>query len=270
MKPNTIEFASLGESDNSNNNSSEKSPWEKTGKGTYQDLILKPEYMARRLRFPIGKTWIRLVPNFKISSFGWMLGVFVINYEGGKIVHPRTLRRDRKNAFDIAYSYLKENRPELLYCKANKNGFKLLPDPISVCWTLMEEDGKTLARLYVGSGYDGTRGGVEGLGHQLSRLPHERDEYQQLLANPVDSKEGRLVCVEKTQPNGVKYPSYSLRVGNQPAPMSDYIRKMEEEEFAVLCPLENVIRELSVEEEWQFLAKIVGEDLAQEIRSNIK
>ena len=45
--------------------------------------------------------------------------------------------------------------------------------------------------------------------------------------------------------------------------------KMEEEEFAALCPLENVIRELSIEEEWQCLANIVGDDLAKEIRANI-
>ena len=266
MTTNTIEFAPSGV--NGNSTANYISPWKNPGSGTYQDMILKPEFIERRLRFPVGKTWFRIVPNFNVSSFGWMLGVFAMNYEGGRIAHPRTLRRNRKSAYDLAYTWLKENRPEALYSKANKEGYKLLPDPICVFWALLDdENGRTVSRLFVGSGYNGSRGGVPGLGNQLLRLAQERDEKQQLVADPVDSKGGRLVCVEKTQPQGVKYPSYVLRAGKQPAPMSDYIRQMDNEEFAALCPLENVIRELSVEEEWGILAKIVGEDLANEIRS---
>lgn len=269
MKPTkTIEFAPSNPINNQPLGG-EKSPWESPKRGAFEDMILKPEYLSRVLKFPVGRTWFRIVPNLKSSSYGWMLGVFALKHEGSLIVHPKTLRKDRKSPFDLAYNWLKTNRPDALYSKANKEGLKLLSDPFCVFWALVEESGKTVARLFIGSGYDGSRGGAPGLGNQLLRLTQERDENQQLVANPVDAADGVLISVEKTQPPGARYPGYSVRVGNQPAPMSDFIPKMDDEEFAALCPLEQVIRELTIEEEWQCVAKIVGANLAAEIRASI-
>ena len=66
--------------------------------------------------------------------------------------------------FDHAYGWVKEHHPESLYCKANKDGVRLLADPMCAFWAILEQEGKTVARLFLGSGYDGSRGGVPGLG----------------------------------------------------------------------------------------------------------
>lgn len=274
MTPNTnikeIEFAPSGPIDGPIPGA-ESNPWATAKRSTFEDMILKPEFADRRLRFPVEKTWFRIVPSFKASAYGWMMGVHAIKWQGGQIVHPRTFRRDRKCAFDVAYSYLKAHCPETLYQKSNKEGFKLLPDPVSVFWAVTDDEtGKTISRIFVGSGYDGIRGGAPSLGNRLFQLTQECDENQQLMADPVNPDAGALICVDKTQPPGVRYPSYALRVGNLPAPMSEFIRKMDDEEFAALCPLENALRELSVEEEWLILGKIVGEALADKIQASTR
>ena len=53
-----IEFSSPNE----NNSNEIATPWAKPQESNYQDLVLKPEYMAKRLKFQAGTTWLRIVP----------------------------------------------------------------------------------------------------------------------------------------------------------------------------------------------------------------
>ena len=262
---NNIEFSSPDE-----NNNNETTPWTKPKESNYQDHVLKPEYAARRLKFPVGQTWFRIVPALKQSIHAWMMCIHVLNFEGGRFAHPKNLRTKAKSVFDQAYSWAREHKPESLYSKANKTGVRLLTDPMCVFWALLEEEGQTVARLFMGSGYDGSRGGAPGLGYQLWQLTKDRDENGQLVGDPLHPEKGVLVCVEKTQPKGAKYPAYGLRMGRNPTPMSSLFAKMAREEVNALCPLESAVRELSKEEEWQCLEKVMAPETVALIRASLK
>jgi hypothetical protein len=247
----------------------ESTPWTSTRKESYNDSLLLPAYAERKLRFPAGKTLIRIVPSIRPSVFDWMIGVQAINYSGGRHTHPRTLGSG-KSAFDGAYMWFKTNKPEALFSKSNRNGYRLLTDPVSVFWAIVEENGKWVARLYVGSGYDGSRGGIPGLGCQIHRMVTDIAEEANPLANPADPEEGVMICVEKAQPTGAKYASYSLRLGSIPTPISELLSQMAEEEVAALCPLESTIRILSEEEEWARLKNVgLNSDTIAAIRASV-
>ncbi len=238
------------------------------GSGSFEDLSLKPEYAVRKMRFESGSNWFRILPALKDSTRSWMIGLHVISYPGGRFVHPRSLRRGVQTVFDRAYGYLKKNHPELLYSKDNKEGVRLLTDPKMICWVLTEQDGATVARLLVTSGYDGARGGAAGLGYQILRAAFEKDETGKVVSNAIDPDAGYQLCVEKTQSPGARFPSYRLRTGRVQAPVNPLIGGMAPEEIAALCPLENVIRELTEEEQWECLSKTLPPELVAEIRAN--
>jgi hypothetical protein len=265
-----IEWSSDDDLNNEQNNRPNENPWDRPRKPAYQDLILKEEFQSRRLRFETGQTWLRILPALSTSAFGWMLGVYSLGFGNGQYAHPKTLNPNARSAFDHAYRWARENHPQALYSKANKDGIRLLTNPVCVFWALVESNGKFVARVFQGSGYDGSRGGAPGLGHQIWRLTQEVDEGGSLTAEPVHPDRGVLVCVEKTQPKGSKYPSYNLRVGRQPAPMIEVIQKVESEDLVNLCPLEQVIRPVSDEEEWAFLSRIMAAEHITALRTSLK
>jgi hypothetical protein len=195
-----------------------------------------------------------------------MLGINVFKYAGGQHIHSRSVKAGGKSVFDLAYVWMRENRPNELFSKSNKNGIRLLPDPLCVFWILVEEAGKTVARLVVASGYDGTRGGTPGYGHQILRATQELDENGCLVAKPAHPTEGVQLCVEKSQPPGAKYPCYTLRVGRTPAPVDQFIARMDPEECAALAPLENVVHLPTADEEWSLLAKVIDPATVAAIR----
>ncbi|PTX94081.1 hypothetical protein DB345_21210 [Spartobacteria bacterium LR76] len=259
-----IEFAAANESTDT-----ETSPWTQPRKSTYEDLILKTEYAERQLRFAVGQNWMRIVPALASSVHGWMLPLHVLNFEGGRFCHPRTLKRNAKSVYDHAYAWAKEHAPEGLYSKTNKSGIRLLTDPMCVFWTLIEQDGKQVARLVVASGYDGSRGGAPGLGWKIWQHCRERDETGKLIADVTGEEAGVLICVEKNQPKGAQYPSYTLRLGRQPRPMADLLAQMDAEEIASLRPLEEVARELTEEEQWACLARTMAPETVKLIRASL-
>lgn len=245
------------------------SPWSAPAKSSYQDLILKPEFAQRRYKFPTGTTWFRVVPALRESAKGWMLGVHALNYPGGRHAHPRTITPGSKSVFDHAYGWFKENRKSDLYSKLNKDGAKLLADPVCLFWLLVEEQGKTVARLLLASGYDGSRGGPAGLGHQILQLTKEVDEDGNPLGNPADPRTGAQICVEKRQNPGARYPSYTLRMGRVPAPVDDIIAKMDPSEVAAIKPLEQVVHLPSEAEEWQLLERVIDAATVETIRNSV-
>jgi len=260
-----IEFATANES----TTNTETSPWDQPRKSTYEDMILKPEYAERQLRFGVGQNWLRIVPALASSVHGWMLPLHVLNFEGGRFCHPRTLKRNARSVYDHAYAWAKEHAPEGLYSKANKTGVRLLTDPMCVFWAIIERDGKQVARLVVASGYDGSRGGAPGLGRKIWQMCRERDEAGNLMADVTGENAGVLLCVEKSQPKGSQYASYTLRLGRQSRPMADLMAQMDAEEIASLCPLEEVVRELSEEEQWACLAHTMAPETVKLIRASL-
>ncbi len=261
--------------DNENNtdnqdNSNQSTPWKRLRKSSYEDLILKPEYEHLRMKFPLGKTWFRICPAFARSPYSWMLGVFAINYEGGRFAHPKTHKPNARSVFDHAYSWCAENAPASLFSKTNKEGVRLLPDPLSICWILVEVEGKLVPRLLIASGYDGSRGGVAGIGYQLWSAVREIDETGARICDPIDPGAGRQIMIEKTQAAGVKYPTYKLTVGRLPAPMDELTAKLDPNDLEAMVPIEEVVRELDEETEWRCLEKVIAPKTVETIRSGLK
>lgn len=245
------------------------SPWSSGPKEPYKDLILKPEFKDRRYKFPMGQTWFRVVPALPTSSKGWMLGVHALQYSKGRHAHPKTITSGDKSVYDHAYAWLKSNSPHDLFSKSNKAGYRLLPDPICLCWILIEQDGKMVSRLLLASGYDGSRGGAPGLGHQIFQLCREEDEDGNRIGNPADPESGTQLCVEKVQPPGASYPRYTLKRGRVTAPISDMIAGMDPSEVDALTPLEDVIHVPDPEEEWSLLENVIDPATCGKIRAAV-
>ena len=60
-----------------------------------------------------------------------------------------------------------------------------------------------------------------------------------------------------------------MRVGRRASPIQDLFDRMEPAEFAKLCPVDQTRRELSEEEEWVHLGRVIGVKMADLIRSSV-
>ena len=236
---------------------------------SYNDLLLKPEFATRRYKFAYGTTWLRIVPALAGSTKGWMLGIHALTHQGdsGRHAHPRSIRPGGRSAYDTTYAWFKANRPKQLRSITNKAGHRLRPDPVCLFWALFYEDGRTVARLVMASGHDGSRGGAPGLGHQIWQLTKERDEDGNLVANPIDPDTGVQISVTKSKPQGSQDPSYAVRLGSMAAPIDGFLHYMEAGEIEALRPLEEVVHVPNVDEEWQILEGMIGADLVAQIRA---
>ena len=245
------------------------SPWHKPKPATFDDQILKPDYKHLRLKFEEGQTWLRILPALKPSTFSWCMPVLSMNYPGGRFAHPKTLKSNARSVFDLAYNWIKENHSVGLFSKENKGGIRLFPDPLCLFWVIVEIEGKTVPRLLLASGYDGSRGGVGGLGYELWRAILDKDETGALKADAIDPEEGRMIGIKKAQVRGAKYANFSVRVGNQPAPLEPLLEKMTPEDRALLVPLEQVIEELSAEDQWVCLSKMMAPEHLARIKKDM-
>jgi len=246
-----------------------ESLWAKPQQSTYEDLILKPEYAERRLRFEVGQTWLRIIPALAKSVHPWVLPLYVLEFNGGRFVHPRSLTPRARSVYDVAYGWLKENAPDSLFSKANKEGTRLLGDPVLLFWALVEKDGRYTPRLILERAYDGSRGGVPGLAHRILKLTQELDENGRPVADAISPEAGVLLGVEKTQAPGAKYPGYQLKLGRQPRPIVPLLEEMAPEERSVIRPLEEVVRPLTDEEQWTCLAKLMTPETVAKIRESV-
>lgn len=241
----------------------------KTEHRLFEDRILKSEYRDYRLKFADGDNWFRILPAICPSALGWMPKLEVLNFPGGRFVHPRTLAAKARGVFDHAYSWAKINCPKALFSKENREGARLLTDPMRLCWVVVEKEGhRPVPRLLLATGYDGSRGGNPGLGHQILRAALETDEQGNVVTDAIDPNAGLRLCVEKKRATGAKYPSYTVRVGRMAMPINALIEAMAPEDRQALTPLENVIERIDEEEQWQFLAKLIAPSTVAEIRAS--
>lgn len=236
-------------------------PAKASGKPPYEDLLLTPEYKSRRFAFPRGKTCVRILPQV-VGSSGWMQGMSVLSHPNGR--HAKSVDTGAENVFGIAYRWIQKNEPSLLYSKANRDGYRLLPSPMSVCWLLIEIDGEMKAKLFLGSAYDGLRGENCGIAHQLFRIARELD--QPGGHDAADSDYGVQITVEKTIPPGEEYPNYQITRHHQAVPIQRYLDRMSESEVNAICPLQEVIHSVDSRQEWELLAKVIGTELSDQIR----
>jgi hypothetical protein len=262
----TIEFATTNHASKSKLTQPFQ-PYRSATRGSFHDNLIKEEFSDLRLRFQPGTTQIRILPPLAESSFGWMLGLHVQEFKGGRFLHPKTLTKNATSAFDTAYGWMLKNRPTELFSKTNREGARLLTDPFLLCWVLVKEQDKFVPRLLLASGYDGRRGGSPGFGHQLLKLAQQVNDEGTLVKDAVDPMLGYLIEVRKTQAAGTRYASYSLTLG-EAAPVSDLLQQMDAAELAAICPLEEVVQITSPEDQWKHLAATLGEDTVAAIRGS--
>ena len=229
-------------------------PWRKAAAKTYMDELLRPEFADRQLRLAEGPNWMRIVPASASKSETLMLGLHVLATATGKFAHPRTFLPAARGVWDSVYSKLRKDSPGKLYSRKNRDGLRLLCNPMSLCFVITRngtaDDSPLVVRLLMLSGYSGDRGGAQGLGYQLLSLAQERDENGDLAHNIVGAEDGVQVCIEKIVSKESKFPRYVLRAGRQPSPISDVLARLPENEVAILQPLEDVVRRMTEEEQW--------------------
>ncbi len=114
--------------------------------------------------------------------------------------------------------------------------------------------------------YDGSRGGVAGLGHLVWKVFQEKDDDGKLNSDPSDPENCPHLLVERVQPKGARYPSYSLRLGRSPWPIGDWLTRMDPADLETLHPLEEVIHIPTPKEKRKLLEKVMPEELIRQIR----
>lgn len=245
-----------------------------TGTGSFRDLTLKDEYKGLKAKFGIGANWLRFFPPVAPSTAGWILQVDLYRDKAGvTFVSPRSLDDRQPDPFVEASIWLAKNKKELKYSKATPEGFKLWAMPYGIAWALdsSKPEGERL-RLVVASLYDGSRGGTQGLASKIVNMVEARDEEpgsptHGQLANGdiIGASEGRLVNVQKVQPEGKDYASYTVGVGKNPMPMDSVMSQLTDAELERVTALENVIHIPTTEEVHGYLKAVIGEGLHKEI-----
>ena len=264
---NTIEFAPPS-------NEPLKAPWQRPARPANEDLIFKDGFT--KLKLEKGANWIRVVPPL-MGTDNWMAYVPVVEMGHGRFVHPRAFREGAKSAFDVAERWYKANAPDELNSRDNPAGHRFRCRSLAACWCLVEnkagggDAGGVNARLFLGSTFEGggKDGGPAGLGYRIWQKLTESDPDVDVIAEPMDPLKGTMVCIEKEQKKGEKYPTCHVRVGRRASPIQDLLDRMEPAEFAKLCPVDQTRRELSEEEEWGHLGLVIGVKMADLIRSSV-
>lgn len=264
MNTNNIKFAHSSESNTT-------APWDIPKRPNYDDMIFKEKYVDCQVKFQAGTTtWLRILPKLESSQHGWMMHVPLISYKGGRFVDPSFFRDNAKSVFNDANSWFKINAPGKLYSDSNKKGFKLFPTEYGVFWSLVQDESgpPSALKLFVGSTFKGKTGGV-GLGRLVWELTTELDETGKPYSDPIDPDQGSLISIEKQQVAANKYPKFMLRRGKQPLPVYGLIDKMTPEETDMLLPLEEIVRELTVDEQWKCLASVIDPEIVEKIRASV-
>ncbi|CAN5360693.1 hypothetical protein BH09VER1_BH09VER1_53210 [soil metagenome] len=233
----------------------------------YQDLVFRSEFESLRLNFPHGFTWIRILPGLHGSAYGWLLPILALEFPGGRFVHPASFDLNRRSAYDIAHEWLLNRKPHLLCSKTNKTGYRLWPVQMCAFWAIeYSKQGNHSLRLVLESFSDGTRGPV-GLAHEIWRKIFERDENGRRMCDALDPKDGVMIGVERRKRQNAP-PLDWVRVGRIPHNVDEMLEKVSPVESSVLCLLEQVIHHPTVEEQWEYLGRLISPELAERIRSS--
>ena len=236
-------------------------PWKKAPVKRYSDELLTTKFEDRLLRLAEGPNWMRIVPAKVSGSSDWLLAMHVLETPTGKFAHPRTFDPTKRSIWDNVYTYLFKTDPEKLFSKSNREGLRLLPKPLSLCWVITRSspahDSPHVARLLSLSGYSGERGGSPGLGYQILQMASDCDENGDLAHNILGDEDGVQICIEKVLSKESKYPRYILRSGRKPSRVSELLAQLPESEIAAIQPLEQVVRHMTEEEQWERLERLM-------------
>jgi hypothetical protein len=226
----------------------------------FRDIILKPEYTGHKHTLPRGSSTFRILPAIKGSS-KWMTHIDAISHKNGRHAHPKSIDPFVCSVFDIAREWLKQNKPEELYSKDNQNGHKLWTSSVAACWILVGEGENTELRILLASAFAGSRQSARaGLGHQIMKLVRDNDQL-------LDADSGYQVQATRSFSSGSKFPQTELSVSRSAHSLNQALGELSPEDLALVCPIGDTIRQVSIELEWVLLAATIGQDLTDKIRA---
>ena len=234
-----------------------------------EDLIFKDGFT--KLKLEKGPNWFRVVPALT-GADNWMANVPAVEMTHGSFVHPSAFREEAKSVFDVADRWFKANAPEELLSRDNPSGHRFRSRSLAACWCLAENKaGGVNARLFLGSTFEGggKNGSPAGLGHRIWEKLTKPDPDVDAIAEPMHPLTGTMLCIEKDQEKGARYPNCHVRVGRRASPIQELLDRMEPAEFDLLRPVEQTLRQLSEEEEWIHLGRVIGVKMADLIRSSV-
>ena len=241
-----------------NENSSEK----------FQDRILRPEFNHLRLRFSQGSTWVRILPALRDSAFDWHLPIQVLDFPGGRFVHPATFDWNKLSVYDVALKWFRRNDPQSLYSRVNRLGYRLQPEKLCVFWAVEYSDqGTHSLRLLLESFSDGAKGPI-GLAREIHRKVFEKDENGQRMGNALTPDSGAMICVDRQIRRHPHSPLDWVRLGRIPTSVDEMLKQVRQEESDLLRPLEEVLQHVTIDQQWDYLGRLISPELAEHIRSN--
>lgn len=240
----------------------------------FRDETYIQSHRGIQLKFEKFMTWFRVVPGIKGSEFGWIRPFKRFNDTEGRFptfVCPTTF--GQQSVFSQAQQWLRKNDPSVLYSKTNPNGLRLYPQERCLVWVIdTEAEENRRLRLFNSSMYNGERGGTPGLGYQMYSMatsidaePGSETQGKPIYGDVSSPEEGRLIGVSKSVPvtGDTKFASYSVKIGKNVSKLN--MSMLTDEEFALLIPLDKVLKCPTVEEQKEYLKCYIGEDLFSKI-----
>jgi hypothetical protein len=228
----------------------------------FEDQILKPEFSDAKAKLPEGTCTIRVLPPIKHSAHWWM-PIDALTYSGGQHAHPRTLdpEANARSVFDEATNWFKQQAPKALYTKSTGKGFKLWTSPMAACWLLVTNGGRTDLKLLLASAFPGMTARKSGLAHQLKEFVIQNKH----LLNP-DAK----CAIEMTRslPQGSKYLETEFKLLDSDHTLNECMADLPSEQIRMVCPIEQTIRKMDQDDEWQLLVKAIGNQWTDKIRNS--
>jgi len=236
----------------------------------YQDLIFRPEFEKLRLHFPDGHTWIRILPGLGGSAYGWLLPILALEFPGGRFVHPASFNPNKRSPFDVAHTWLLQHEPKMLKSKTNKTGFRLLPIQLCAFWTIeYSADYRHSLKLVLESFDDGGHHAF-GLAREIWRKAFELDEKGHRMCEALHPHNGVMIGIERRNRKYPHPPQDWVHVGRIPHCVDEMLEKVSQTEASALRPLEQVIYEPTVDEQWHYLGRLISHKLADRIRTAIQ
>ncbi len=219
-----------------------------------------------RIKFPTGKTLIRLLPHITGAADTAYVHVFnVIKNDAFKAV------ASNGDLFSRAYQWLWQHDKDAIYhYEKNKTGLKLKPAQEGIAWAIWwdEENAAHLGLLqtaFSAGKNPGLLADIVTSAEAREKNPATGEEervYEESVVHPV---RGRLITVEKTVDKNVEArygTSYSATISSKEnAALEDLVQKIPAEEYAMIKPLEHVIKRATEEEQREMLKGYLGAPL---------
>ncbi len=235
------------------------SRWTKP-KNQFDDLILTPEYRDAKAKLLEGTSTLRVLPAIKDSEH-WLLPIDALIYSGGQHAHPQSIKPNSRSVFDLARTWFKQHASKALYTRSAGKGFKLWTQPMAACWLLVTHDGRTDLKLLVASAFAGTKDRKPGLAYQLMEFVQKHRE----LLDPESMCE---LQITRSMPENSEYLETEFQLNQSDRSLNECIAELPAEQIAMVCPVEQTIRQFDQDEEWKLLEKAIGSQWTDKIRSS--